>query len=332
MANSRIPGPLGLGMPRLLFLENMPGSVRHLGGICARDTPGPLGVNDWAAFAASFSPQGQAAPASYQCACDRDITITELCAIYSHQKRARCEAFLPHLNATFRSYGINSCLRKAHFLAQVGHESGQLRYVAEILPKGKKEADVYDGYKGRGLIQTTYKRNYQAYGNAVNHDFTGEHRVDLEQPKWAADSAGYYWTSGAKSDLNALADQNDLLAISVRVNGGLNGFSDRASLLAAGLKALRVRECTQTKIGSDAYLPFESSAIYAEKAAAFAWGAWNDAASGKEGIKPRSVADRRAGYKRYLELREAEAWSSHAKARYGFKLAKMDELAKAGAK
>lgn len=335
MANSRIPGPLGLGIPRLLFLENMPGRVRQSGLSCSRDTPGPLGVNDWASFVASFAPKSTSVPQSsqtYRCACDRDITLTELCAVYVHQKKARCAAFLPHLNATFRSYGIKSCLRKAHFLAQVGHESGELRYVAEVLPKGKAEADVYDGYKGRGLIQTTYKRNYQAYGDAVKHDFTGDHRVDLEEPKWAADSAGFYWTTGAKTDLNTLADKNDLLAVTVRVNGGFNGFSDRAALLAAGLKALRVRECGTTKIGDDKYLAFEKSAIYSEKAAAFAWGAWNDPEAKKEGINPKSATDKRAGYKRYVELREAEAWSTKARARYGFKLAKMDELAKAGAK
>lgn len=302
-----------------------------------RDSPGALGVNDLADFVANrlglkVAASGSTTPLASPCACQRDLTLDELCAVYRHQKRERCKTFLPHLNATFRAYQISSCLRKAHFLAQVGHESGELRYVAEVLPKGKKEADVYDGYKGRGLIQTTYKRNYEAYGNAVKHDFTGDHRTDLEEPKWAADSAGYYWTTGAKADLNALADKNDLLALTVRVNGGFNGFSDRASLLAAGLKALQVKACTTVKLGDAAYLPFAQSAIYAEKAAAFAWGAWNDPASLKHGIRPQSEVDRRAGYKRYIQLREAENWNPKAKARYGFKLEKMDELAKAGVK
>ena len=333
MANSRIPGPLGNMLTHLTFGEDLPGIGRLLSSSLHRDSPGPLGFNDLADFVATrLGLSSGAAVSTSACACNRDLTLDELCAVYPHQKRERCRTFLPHLNATFRAYQINTCLRKAHFLAQVGHESGELRYVAEVLPKGKKEADVYDGYKGRGLIQTTYKRNYEAYGKAVKHDFTGDNRVDLEEPKWAADSAGYYWTTGAKADLNGLADNNDLLAITVRVNGGFNGFSDRASLLAAGIKHLHVRECKTVQVGKEAYLAFGRSAIYGEKAAAFAWGAWNDPASLKHGIRPQSETDRRAGYKRYIELREAENWNPKAKARYGFKLAKMDELAKAGVK
>ena len=78
-----------------------------------------------------------------------------------------------------------------------------------------------------------------AYGRAAKHDFFGEHRNGLEQPKWATDSAGWYWTSGSSMDLNTLADQNDLLAITTHINGAFNGFEDRRKLLVAAFIHLK---------------------------------------------------------------------------------------------
>lgn len=40
--------------------------------------------------------------------------------------------FSTALNATFVRYEINSVLRAAAFLAQIGHESGELHYVREL--------------------------------------------------------------------------------------------------------------------------------------------------------------------------------------------------------
>jgi hypothetical protein len=78
------------------------------------------------------------------CGCSRDISLDELCKVFSRQSRKKCEQYLPHINSTCRKYGITTCLRKAHFLAQVGHEPGELRYTAEVLRKGMKEFEVYD--------------------------------------------------------------------------------------------------------------------------------------------------------------------------------------------
>jgi putative chitinase len=274
--------------------------------------------------------------ASGTCACNRDITLDELCRIYTAQKRAKCETYLPSLNATFRTYGMSTCLRKAHFLAQIGHESGELTYSAEVLPKGKKEADVYDGYKGRGLLQITYKQNYEAYGKVVDHDFTGDHRVDLEEPKWATDSAGNYWTTHNNIDLNPYADKNDLLAVTARVNGGFNGFADRLEHLKRGFTVLHVRECLYIAVGAEDYLPFTESNVYDSTVYSFAWGCWNDPKSGKVGVKPQSPAQKKAGYLRYLEFRDEElklpAAKRSTKKHYGFNPAEMEALARAGVK
>lgn len=240
--------------------------------------------------------------------------------------------YLPHINATFRKYNVDNCLRKAHFLAQVGHESGELTYAAEVLPKGKKESDVYDGYKGRGLIQLTWKRNYSSYGVAAGHNFLDEHKSELEEPAWASDSAGWFWTSGGSTDLNALADKNDLLSISARINGAFNGFEHRSELLAAAKAELKLTECTKSAKAADGYLAFAGSDAYNNRHQALAWGLWNDPKSGKKGVKASAI-DKVAGYKRYLELLDAlEKAGKKETARFGLNPARMRSMAEEGSK
>ncbi len=337
MARSRIPGPLGFQSGSAAAPEDHPGPLGSEGFVMRRDSPGPLGFNDWAGYRALARPK-PVQPAAGVCACHRDITLAELRGVFTHRKAQVCEQFLPALNATFKSYKIDTCLRKAHFLAQVGAESGELKYSAEVLPKGKKEADVYDGYKGRGLLQLTYKASYEAYGKAVGHDFTGEHRTDLEKPKWAVDSAAWYWTSHSDEDLNDFADDNDFLAITAHINGGFNGFDDRLEHLKKAFSKLGVRQCPTAKIGKPDYLPFDESAVFDEWLHAFAWGAWNDATTAKTGIAKKNVAARKAGYKRYIDLKAAKMAAltptkrHHLQAQhhYHYKGDKMDSLAAAG--
>ena len=47
-------------------------------------------------------------------------------------------------------------------------------------------------------------------------------------PNIAADCSGWFW---ATRHLNELADNDDLLAITKRINGGTNGLDDRARRL-----------------------------------------------------------------------------------------------------
>jgi len=162
--------------------------------------------------------------------------------------------FVPALNASMGKYGIITRLRMAAFIAQIGHESGQLRYVRELggdayLAKydtgrlaqrlgNTPEADG-DGqkYRGRGLIQVTGHDNYQACSEAL----FGDSRLLvtpelLEQPVYASMSAGWFWQSRG---LNTLADQGDFEKITRRINGGLNGWEDRQKLYRRALDILQ---------------------------------------------------------------------------------------------
>lgn len=150
----------------------------------------------------------------------------------------RAALFADHLADACNYYGINTLDRLAAFLAQIGHESGGLRYVREIASgqayEGRKDlgnTEPGDGerYRGRGLIQTTGRDNYRRVRDRLQArlesapDFEATPEA-LEMPKWAAWSAADYWDMRG---LNALADRGDFEAITRKINGGLNGQADR---------------------------------------------------------------------------------------------------------
>lgn len=148
-------------------------------------------------------------------------------------RREDCQKFLQPLNETMAKYMITTPLRQAHFLCQIAWESGQLRYVEEIASgaaydtgaKAKQlgntpQADG-DGqrYKGRGLIQITGRTNYKKYGAYIGkdmEDMTQRNWLLLREPKYAADSAGWFWLTHG---LNAKADRDEHTNITRIING-----------------------------------------------------------------------------------------------------------------
>ncbi len=174
------------------------------------------------------------------------ITLSQLVQILPGA-RPVAGLFLPALNTAMSRFEIGQTKRIAAFLAQVGHESGELRYVRELgsdqyLSKydtgilaarlgNTPEADG-DGqkYRGRGLIQITGRRNYLACSQALFGDDRLLRQPELlEQPQWACESAAWFWQSNG---LNELADKDQFTTITRRINGGLNGLEDRLQLWA----------------------------------------------------------------------------------------------------
>ena len=181
------------------------------------------------------------------------ITAPQLLQILPNAGK-QAGVFVPGLNATMGKYAIITRLRITAFIAQIGHESGQLRFVRELggdtyLAKydtgrlaqrlgNTPEADG-DGqkYRGRGLIQVTGRANYQACSEALFGDSRLLNTPELlEQPVYAAMSAGWYWQ---RAGLNTLADKGDFLAITKKINGGTNGLPDREELYERALKVLQ---------------------------------------------------------------------------------------------
>lgn len=101
---------------------------------------------------------------------------------------------------------------------------------------GNGDAASGDGwrYRGRGLIQITFRANYRAAGAGLNLDLIA-HPELLEQPVHAAAAAGWFWQAHG---LNALADAGQFDRITLRINGGMTGQPSRVALLSAATEAL----------------------------------------------------------------------------------------------
>lgn len=89
-------------------------------------------------------------------------------------------------------------------------------------------------YRGRGLIQTTFKNNYRAAGNALELDLLGSPDL-LLQPLPAARSAAFFWWS---NNLNNYADSGDFKGLTRRINSGMLGMDDRLARLKDAEAAL----------------------------------------------------------------------------------------------
>ena len=155
--------------------------------------------------------------------------------------------FVPVLNAAMVHYQIIGPKRVAAFIAQIGHESGQLKYVKEIWGPTAAQARYEsrkdlgntvagDGskYRGRGLIQITGRANYMACGEGLGLDLVKQPEL-LEKPQHACMSAAWFW---ATKGLSTLADAGQFDKITQRINGGQNGAADRQALYVRALEVL----------------------------------------------------------------------------------------------
>ena len=159
--------------------------------------------------------------------------------------------FVPVLNTAMVRFQIVGTKRIAAFIAQIGHESGQFRYVRELgndqylskydtgtLAKRLGNTPEADGdgqkYRGRGLIQITGRANYIMCGEALALDLINQPEL-LEKPQHACMSAAWFWASRG---LNTLADAGQFDTITRRINGGQNGAADRQALYARALRVL----------------------------------------------------------------------------------------------
>nr|WP_317850347.1 glycoside hydrolase family 19 protein [Pseudomonas sp. GL-R-26] len=203
------------------------------------------------------------------------ITPSHLVAIMRCQD-VTARLWADPLNAACERYQIDTRLRLAAFLAQIGHESGRLSRVVENLSysatalqrtwpslfdaelaaeyahQPERIANVAynarmgntapgDGwkYRGRGLIQITGRNNYAACGEGLGMDLLTTPSL-LETPKGAALSAAWYWDSRS---LNALADAGDIQNIGSLINTGRrgrvpHGADERLALYQVALKVL----------------------------------------------------------------------------------------------
>jgi len=177
------------------------------------------------------------------------------------------DAWYSALMEVLPKYGINTPRRVAHFISQCAHESNNFRSLEEnlnysadalarVFPRyfgaGKRDAAAYsrnpekianyvymdefrtakmgnvnpgDGwrFRGRGLKQLTGRDNYTRFGKFVG--MTAEQAADyVATEKGAIESAAWFWDT---NKLNTIADTDDVVLMTRRINGGNIGLEDR---------------------------------------------------------------------------------------------------------
>jgi putative chitinase len=175
----------------------------------------------------------------------------------------KCDAsgLAPALSAACVAWNITPPRRLPHFLGQISHESsGFTRMVENLNYSAKRLTEVWpnrfptleaatpyarnpealanktyggrmgntepgDGWKyiGRGLIQLTGRANYKLYGELLGLPLEEDPNL-AHWPEPAARIAAAFWS---RNNLNALADKDDLTAITRKINGGTAGLADR---------------------------------------------------------------------------------------------------------
>lgn len=121
----------------------------------------------------------------------------------------------------------------SHFFAQLAHESDNFKTLTEYASgqsyEGRKDLgniEKGDGvrFKGRGYIQLTGRANYKKASDMFDIDLINKPDLLSSDPVLALGVAAWFWNERKLSDL---AMKNDVVGITKKINGGLNGIEDR---------------------------------------------------------------------------------------------------------
>lgn len=148
---------------------------------------------------------------------------------FPHAKKSNLDKYGSTLMDAMLRFDIDNAPRQSMFLAQIAHESASLSAVREYASgeayEGRKDlgnTQSGDGvkFKGRGFLQLTGRANYQAFADWLGDQTIMTNPEKLEQPLYAALSAGFFWHVLKK--LNPIADGNNedaFLKVSKKING-----------------------------------------------------------------------------------------------------------------
>ncbi len=157
------------------------------------------------------------------------------------------------LNNSMEEFGINTPARVNMFLAQIAHESDNLRiFKEEGKPsrfiryehiKGLGNSHPGDGYRfrGRGPIQITGRKNYREVGEALGVDLENNPEL-LEDPYYAFRAAAWWWK---KHGLNEKMDKfpNNVKVATKVINGGYRHLQRRQQKYNYIASSMNMLEC-----------------------------------------------------------------------------------------
>lgn len=166
---------------------------------------------------------------------------------------ALAQKYAEPMSAAMFEFGVDTSIRQAAYLAQVGHESGGLLFFHEkwgptptqrlyeppsqlAVNLGNIEPGDGQRFAGRGPIQITGRYNYRMIGIQMNLDLE-KHPELLDDPVNACRSSGAFWKW---KNCNQFADARDFVGLTKRINGGTNGLADRLQRWIIAKKALGV--------------------------------------------------------------------------------------------
>ena len=202
------------------------------------------------------------------------VTSENLAQVISPSNLAYALPYIPLFDSVLPRFGIDTPLRKVHFLAQIAHESNGFRAKVEslyyssaerlckIFPKyfpTLESASTYVGQPER--TANKIYANRMENGDETSGDgwrFRGRGLIQLTgrynytaltkavgqdfvnnpdlvaSPEWALSSACWYWQN---RNINKYADADDIEMVTLRVNGGKIGIDERRHYLE-GFKKL----------------------------------------------------------------------------------------------
>lgn len=141
-----------------------------------------------------------------------------------------------YLNIYMPKYQVNTYLRVCHFLAQAAHESAHFTTLEEFASgaayEGREDlGNIKKGdgvrYKGRGIFQLTGRANYKSIGAKLGYNLEGNPEL-AETPEISVLTALEYWNS---RKISSLADKDDVLGVTKKINGGTNHLKERKDYL-----------------------------------------------------------------------------------------------------
>ncbi|MCK8358503.1 hypothetical protein LXA11_08095 [Erwinia amylovora] len=167
------------------------------------------------------------------------------------------QSFVSQFDEQLIAYGITGAYHKAHFLSQCLHESAHFDTTLEFgtghnydpgqhrdaIPNGNTVLGDGPRYKGRGLIQLTWKKSYQKFSEYSGVDCVNNTELVASVMSNAIKASCWFWRNNggvhkkhnAKGDINILIDneKNNVELVTLAVNGGQNGLSERQSYFNA---------------------------------------------------------------------------------------------------